>query len=334
MTCRSSALAERVQCEADGRLGRCLKTASAPRIGHAVPLYEEPTDRAEWLRKRWEHGGLGASEVYRVLYGSPLSVQLEHRSRDESPPEEETINLIERGNDAEPHLLRLVGATKVGWVYRHPNHAVLTCTPDGVKPDGSIVECKYTSGWNREDVQRFADFGPMSVQGKYIFKCWVQCQAQWAVFGVPVELAIMIGGDSLADCLGGRDPDPRDIVRIPIERDELADHIEEQIPEYHRRFIAGDEDAPVGISNEDLRAAGERWCLEHGVIVERADLEHVAGAYVVDRDARLELAKREDESKRRLKQALLSSKAEVIRAGAWEVRVDARGTPKVTERRA
>lgn len=367
MTCRSSALAERVQCEADGRLGRCSKTASAPasdprwcrihdpeappvarrsvsiastapRIGHAVPLYEEPTDRAAWLAARQQANTIGASDVWRILHGQALTVALERRGELERECLDD-VREVQRGNDAEPHILAWAGAQKPGWVYRHPRIPCLTCTPDGVMPDGGVVEAKFTTyRSNTEAVRRLADYGPMAVVGLAPWRWWVQCQVQIAVLGAPVELAVMIGAESLADCLAGRGPVEGDMVRIPVEPDpEYIAAIETQVPAFHERFVVGDELPEPGPSDEDIRAAmtvcRERWLADRGIVVERADLEGVLDTFVTEGAARKIAGDAENEAKRLLKAAVVASGAEAVRVGRWEVRLDARGALRVTERR-
>ncbi len=306
---------------------------TGPALGHAVPLYAEPTDRAEWLAKRIAYRGIGASEVYRVLYGDRLRLALEFRG-DAERPDLDDVREVQRGNDAEPFILAWAGAEKPGWVYRHPEHACLTCTPDGVTSEGVIVEAKFTHGWNRESVVRFINHGVEAVWGYAPAKWWVQCQVQMAVTGLPVELAVMVGTDSLADCWAGRGPVEGDMYRIPVERDDaVIAVIEREIPAFHALFIVGDDTPTPGPVDADLRAVSDAWCVEHGLVVEAPDLADAVERLVTQGEARKSAAKVEDAAKREIKARLIGSRAEVLTVGAREVRADARGALQVKERR-
>lgn len=296
----------------------------APAIGQAVPLYPEPADEAEWQRRRREHNGIGASEVWRVLHGDRLCLALERRGERERFSGNDLTAL---GNAAEPHILRWAEAPKAGWIYQHPEHACLTFTPDGWDAErGRLVEAKWTSGRNRRRVEWFAEYGPKAVWGYAPSRWWVQCQDQMAITGLDrMELAVMVGAEALAMCLAGMDPPERDMLRIPVERDEdYVSAIEEIVPDWHARYVLGDELPPPGPDVDDLREAADRWCIEAGIVAERPDLEDVAGRYHVSREERLE-------AKRELKAAMRALGCEEMRCGPWSVRIDGRGTVKTKE---
>ena len=310
---------------------------TGPPLGHAVPLYAEPTDRAEWLAARLAAGTIGASEVARILYGDRLVYALERRGEAERACLDD-VREVQRGNDAEPHILAAVGATKPGWVYRHPRVPCLSATPDGVTADGGIVEGKYTAGWNKDRVRLLADYGPMAVRGYAPFSWWVQAQVHHAVIGMPVELAVMVGAESLVDCLAGRGPVDGSIVRIPVERDDaMVEVIEREVAAFHARFVVGGELPEPGPTDEDLRAAmrdaSGRWLVDAGVVVEAPELAEAVDVFVREGAARKVADRLESDAKNKLKAALLTSRAAVLRVGAWEVRADARGALKVSERR-
>ena len=310
---------------------------SGPALGHAVPLYAEPTDRAEWKAARLAAGTIGASDVYRILYGDVLTYTLEQRGELERANLDD-VREVQRGNDAEPFILEWAGARKPGWVYRHPEHACLSCTPDGVTADGTIIEAKFTAGWNRAQVERLAEHGVQAVWGYAPARWWVQCQVQHAVFGLPVEIAVMVGTDSLADSLAGRGPVEGDMLRIPVARDEaFISAMLATVPPFHAACIVGDYLPDPGPSDADLQAAmrdkTDRWLVEAGLVVEMPDLEPLVGRFVLDSEARKEAGKREEEAKRQIKAALVASKAEVLRCGPFEVRADRRGALNIKEAR-
>jgi putative phage-type endonuclease len=161
------------------------------------PIVVAAANSPEWYTARMT--GLGASEAAIAAglsnYETPLS--LYHRKRGEIPPIEET-DAMRLGRLLEP-VVKAEWSHRTGLqfqdpnppMYRHPRHACILATPDGIVTPTEVFEGK-TAGFRmaREWGEEGSDFIPTS----YL----IQTQQQMAVMGADrCHVAVLFDGRTL-----------------------------------------------------------------------------------------------------------------------------------------
>jgi putative phage-type endonuclease len=199
-------------------------------------------DDEAWREAR--KAGLGGSDISAVLgfstYSSPWEVWADKTGV--RSWQDEGSAAADLGVELEPWLIdkaaRIldVDVTQPAFrTYAHPLHRWRTCSPDGITPDGRLVECKTAGLQSGFGIPKGWEDGGIPLG--YEFQC------RWSLHVMGADVIELVG------LVAGMGVQHRTIRRdLTIE----ADMVEQVSDWYQRHIVAGEEPALGAVDNEFL----------------------------------------------------------------------------------
>lgn len=198
-------------------------------------------DDEAWREAR--KAGLGGSDISAVLgfstYSSPWEVWADKTGV--RSWQDEGSAAADLGVELEPWLIgkaaRILGVevTQPEFrTYAHPLHRWRTCSPDGITPDGRLVECKTAGLQSGFGIPKGWEDGGIPLG--YEFQC------RWSLHVIDADVIELVG------LVAGMGVQHRTVVRnLAVEADMV-----DQVSEWYQRHIVRGEEPPLGAVDNEL----------------------------------------------------------------------------------